>query len=379
MKKIWIAIGIVFAAALLIGINIYRSVQTSGGENGAMEIVSLQEKEITSTVMVPGTLMFANEQYEYEDPDKGKIAEVKVKEGDRVKKGDVLFTYSNEEMALEKKQNDLSIESKELQLEQIQKKISQLAAKEKDLKAQLGAKAAEKQIDEERDQLEMEKQTAQLELKQALLQKETLQKKMAAFDVKSEIDGTVITADKEAAGKKTDTRRPIIHIGNDNKLVVRGVLSEYDVLKVKKGQNVTITSDVIPDKEWRGRVSAVGLAPEQQEAAGTQTGKEENAVKYPFEVKVRGKLFQAKPGFKMIMNIQTDKRTVQVLPSGAVKQEGGESFVFAVKEGKTKKTKVKTGEKTDGEFEITAGLTKEDQIIANPDDDLKSGTEVKLK
>lgn len=40
---------------------------------------------------------------------------------------------------------------------------------------------------------------------------------------------------------------------------------------------------------------------------------------------------------------------------------------------------MKTGEKTDGEFEITAGLTKEDQIIANPDDDLKSGTEVKLK
>lgn len=86
-----------------------------------MEIVSLQEKEITSTVMVPGTLMFANEQYEYEDPDKGKIAEVKVKEGDRVKKGDVLFTYSNEEMELEKNRTTFPLNPRSFSLNKFKK------------------------------------------------------------------------------------------------------------------------------------------------------------------------------------------------------------------------------------------------------------------
>ncbi|WP_307894209.1 efflux RND transporter periplasmic adaptor subunit [Bacillus swezeyi] len=379
MKKIAIGIVIILAAALLIGLNLYRSAQTSGGESAAIDTVRLEEKEIASTVMVPGTLQFANEQYEYYEPEKGEIADIKVKEGDKVKKGDVLFTYANEEIRLETEQNALSIESKQLQLEQIQKKINHLSDKEKNLKAELGEKDAKRQIDDERTQLEMEEKTAQLELKQAGLQKEALQNKTAALQVQSEIDGTVITADKEAAANKSDIQKPVVHIGNEDKLIVRGVLSEYDTLKVKKGQNVTITSDVIQNKEWRGRVSAVGLAPEQQDTAITGAGKEQSAVQYPVAVKIKGERPQAKPGFKMIMNIQTDKRTVQALPAGAVKQEGDQSYVFAVKDGKAERINVKTGENTDGVIEITDGLTSEDQVIANPADDLKSGTEVKLQ
>nr|MDH3154733.1 efflux RND transporter periplasmic adaptor subunit [Bacillus licheniformis] len=110
--------------ALFIGLNLYRSVQTSGGAEEAVQTVKLEEKEISSEVMVPGTLQFANEQYEYFEPEKGEIADIKVKEGDKVKKGDVLFTYTNEEIRLEKEQNALSIQSKDLQLEQVKRKIS---------------------------------------------------------------------------------------------------------------------------------------------------------------------------------------------------------------------------------------------------------------
>lgn len=86
MKKIWIGIIIVGAAALFIGLNLYRSVQTGGGAETAVQTVKLEEKEISSEVMVPGALKFANEQYEYFEPEKGKIADIKVKEGDKVKK-----------------------------------------------------------------------------------------------------------------------------------------------------------------------------------------------------------------------------------------------------------------------------------------------------
>jgi HlyD family secretion protein len=39
----------------------------------------------------------------------------------------------------------------------------------------------------------------------------------------------------------------------------------------------------------------------------------------------------------------------------------------------------KTGEKADGVVEITGGLTNKDRVIANPAEDMKSGTEVKLQ
>ncbi|AAU23188.1 MULTISPECIES: efflux RND transporter periplasmic adaptor subunit [Bacillus] len=378
MKKIWIGIVIVGAAALFIGLNLYRSVQTSGGAEEAVQTVKLEEKEISSEVMVPGTLQFANEQYEYFEPEKGEIADIKVKEGDKVKKGDVLFTYTNEEIRLEKEQNALSIQSKDLQLEQVKRKISSLKSKEDELKAELGAEKAKRQIDEERSQLEMEEKSLQLELKQADLQKETLEKKSAALQVKSGIDGTVITVDKQAAAKQSDIQKPVIHIGNEDKLVVKGVLSEYDTLKVKKGQNVTITSDVIQNKEWRGRVSQVGLVPKEEASAGV-AGTKEQAVQYPFEVKIKGERPKAKSGFNMILKIQTDKRIVQALPEDAVKQDGDQSYVFAVRDGKAKRINVKTGEKADGLVEITGGLTNKDPVIANPAEDMKSGTEVKLQ
>ncbi|MDA4896516.1 hypothetical protein PFZ55_57710, partial [Streptomyces sp. MS2A] len=81
----------------------------------------------------------------------------------------------------------------------------------------------------------------------------------------------------------------------------------------------------------------------------------------------------------MILKIQTDKRIVQALPEDAVKQDGDQSYVFAVRDGKAKRINVKTGEKADGLVEITGGLTNKDPVIANPAEDMKSGTEVKLQ
>ena len=59
---------------------------------------------------------------------------------------------------------------------------------------------------------------------------------------------------------------------------VTGVLSEYDTLKIKEGQKVTLSSDAVPDQEWQGEVVAIGTLPEESESIA-QTGAQ--AVQYP--------------------------------------------------------------------------------------------------
>lgn len=308
MKKVWIGIGIAALVALFIGINIYRSAApTSGSAGQKVETGSLEEKKISSTVMVPGTLKFSNEQYVFYEADKGTLNDIKVKEGDKVKKGTPLITYTNEQLSLEKEQNQLTSESNRLQIDQIQEKLQALDSKEKELTKQLGKKEAEKQVDSERTELEMQEKTAQIELKQTELQRQSLANQVSDLQVKSEIEGTVISVNQEAASKKSDIQEPVIHIGNPKDLVVSGKLSEYDTLKVKKGQKVTLTSDVIQDKTWKGTVSAVGLVPDQQDNAAAAAGTDQ-AVQYPLQVKIKGDLPEGKPGFKFIMNIETDKR-----------------------------------------------------------------------
>ncbi|MEC2059558.1 efflux RND transporter periplasmic adaptor subunit [Bacillus stercoris] len=376
MKKVWIGIGIAVIVALFIGINVYRSAAPPSGSAGQkIQTGSLEENEISSTVMVPGTLKFSNEQYVFYEADKGTLDDIKVKEGDKVKKGTTLVTYTNEQLSLEKEQNQLTAESNQLQIEQTQEKIKALDNKEKDLAKQVGKKEAEKQIESERTELQMQKKTAEIELKQTELQRQSLASRVSDLEVKSEIEGTVISVNQEAASKKSDIQEPVIHIGNPKDLVVSGKLSEYDTLKVKKGQKVTLTSDVIQDKSWKGTVSAVGLVPDQQESAAAQGT--EQAVQYPLQVKIKGKLPEGKPGFKFIMNIETDKRKANTLPSKAVKKEDDQYYVYTAKDGKAKRVDVKIGEVTDDLTEIKEGLSQDDQVILNPSDQVTDGMEVK--
>ncbi|MEG7334335.1 efflux RND transporter periplasmic adaptor subunit [Bacillus sp. 0102A] len=376
MKKVWIGIGIAILVALFIGINIYRSAApTSGSAGQKIQAGSLEEKEISSTVMVPGTLQFSNEQYVFYEADKGTLEDIKVKEGDKVKKGTPLVTYTNEQLSLEKEQNQLTAESNQLQIDQIQEKINGLDHKEKELVKQVGKKEAKKQIESERTELQMQKKTTEIDLKQTELQRQSLANRVSDLEVKSEIEGTVISVNQEAASKKSDIQEPVIHIGNPKDLVVSGKLSEYDTLKIKKGQKVTLTSDVIQDKTWKGTVSAVGLVPDQQESAAVQGT--EQAVQYPLQVKIKGDLPEGKPGFKFIMNIETDKRKANTLPSKAVKKEDDQYYVYTVKDGKAKRADVKIGEVTDDLTEIKEGISQEDQVILNPSDQVTDGTEVK--
>lgn len=80
-KKIWLSIGVVSIIVLLVGVNVYRAMSK---EEVTVSTVKLSQQEIASNVMVPGTLRFQNEQYIYQDPEKGEIAEILVKEGETV-------------------------------------------------------------------------------------------------------------------------------------------------------------------------------------------------------------------------------------------------------------------------------------------------------
>ena len=78
----------------------------------------------------------------------------------------------------------------------------------------------------------------------------SIAKKERNLDVASDINGTVLEVDKEAVNNTSDVQKPLIHIGNTDEYLATGVLSEYDALKIKTGQAVKITSDVLPDKKW---------------------------------------------------------------------------------------------------------------------------------
>ncbi|MFL0473341.1 efflux RND transporter periplasmic adaptor subunit [Priestia sp. 179-F W1.4 NHS] len=376
MKKGILITAVAVVIVAVIGINVYRA-QSVSGKAVNVHVANLKEKKLRNTVMVPGTLKLADEQYVYFDAEKGEVERFHVTEGSRVQQGTSLVTYESDALDLEQEQNKLEKKSSQLQIDSISKQLSNLNKKQKELEKEMSKQEARDQIDTERTQLNLDLETAKIDLERNKLEAKSIAKKERNLDVASDISGTVLEVDKEAVNNTSDVQKPLIHIGNTDEYLATGVLSEYDALKIKTGQAVKITSDVLPDKEWAGSVKQIDYLPQQQ--ASAEAGNDA-ANQYPVEVKVDDQdITMIKPGFKLLLEIETSSKKASSLPIKAVVNEDGEKYVYVVKDKKAVRKEVKIGETTNKFIEIKSGVSSKDKVITNPSKDLTDGAEVTVQ
>lgn len=365
MKKKWIIIIVTTLIVLLIGINVWKSMATSTVK---VETATLKTETMKETVMTPGTLKLENEQYVYVQQEKGEVAEIFVKEGEKVNKGDKLLRYENEQLDLEKKQNDLQIRSTYLQLENIKKQHNEIdKALEKDKENDM--------LKQEHDDIKLQQQMTSIEIEQANLQKQSITSALEDLIVTSDTAGTVLAVDESMSVASQIGEQPIIHIGSLNEFIVEGTISEYDALHISVDQEVLLTSDAAPDEKWKGKVNFIGDLPVDNNL-GIETN--DTSVLYPIRISIEDEI-KLKPGFKMLIEIVTKEAKVNTLPINAVQQEDDVNYVYIVEKGKAKRVEVKLGSVDSEKMEIVDGLDKKDKVILNPTDEIKNGTEVTVK
>lgn len=374
MKKVWITSGVILLLLIMVSVSVYRQTFAKGP---SVEVVQPATEEISSVVMVPGTVQLENQQMVYPSVDQSKLKEVLVEEGQQVKKGQTLAIIENQQLELEVEQNKLTKESSYLKMNQLANQEEQLKKKEQELRKQVGIKEAAKQMEPEYNQIDTDKKMANLDLKRVLLEEETLKNRVNDLKIKSKIDGIVLTVNEEASvAADSGLAEPIIQLGSLNGMQVTGDLSEYDTLKVKEGQKVKLSSDAVPDQEWQGVVENLGTLPKQSVSVA-QT--DVQAVQYPVHIKIMGQTNVLKPGFQLIMEIETEKKKALVLPMSALIDNGDKPFVYVVENNKVIKKEVKIGITSGESIEIVKGLTGKDKVILKPSNTIKIGMEVKVK
>ena len=133
-------------------------------------------------------------------------------------------------------------------------------------------------------------------------------------------------------------------------------LNEVDVAKVHVGQKVTITFDAIEELTTTGEVADIDTI-----GAATQ-GVVNYGVLITFDVQDE----RVKPGMSLAVNIITNsKPNVLVVPSAAIKSQGGNSYVEVMESGATVPTRtvVAVGLSNDTDTEIISGLSGDEQIV----------------
>ncbi|MES2006638.1 MAG: efflux RND transporter periplasmic adaptor subunit [Patescibacteria group bacterium] len=188
---------------------------------------------------------------------------------------------------------------------------------------------------------------------------------LAKYYLRAPFDGTIASVDVQrfaTAGSGASVATLITE-----QKIAELSLSEVDVAKVKAGAKATLTFDAIDDLSLTGTVVSI-------DTVGTV---DQGVVSYTVKIGFDSQDDRIKSGMTVNASIQTDIKTdVLMVPSSAVKTQGGVSYVQmfepalvdpssqGIVTSKTpRRIQVTTGISDDTNIEIVSGLTEGQQIV----------------
>ncbi len=251
----------------------------------------------------------------------GRIKEVKVEVGDRVKKGETVVTMDNTSLVKMKLKYHNSLRDK----------------LRGDTLIQSGSVA---------------QQTYDLLLMQYEVDKLDYENMLANVELKSPFNG-VVTAryfdDNEIYSSAPNTQQgkaSIVTIEEIEKLKVEMSVSARFFPKVKKGLTAQLVTDVFPDITFDGRVSLISPTIDPK----TRT--------FTVEVVIPNQDLILRPGMYAKIMLKLDEKEALVVPAATVLMQEGTAnrFIFIEENGVAKKVNITLGERFNEELEIFSEL-----------------------
>lgn len=367
---------------------------------GAIAARRLQPKAVTTTPIVRGVAVeavYATGTVEAFDRVlvkaklAGSIAELKVREGARVKKGDLLATIDSPTLKFElaKGKADLwaassqaGTASPQLAALDAQMKATtallQSARDDRDRIAKLVQNGTATQVELDKATTQVASLEAQLAAQKASQQSlkidlgarasganaavDSLAARLADTEVRSPLEGVVLGRSVEP-GEVVMINQPLFRVGNTEDLVLECAVDEADVAKVAIGSKAAVSLYAFAGKAFRAEVFEV--LPDADRA------------KKSFLAKLR--LSDAPPGLRSGMsaevNIIVAERPGSLLaPAEAIDASG---YAWVAKDGRAERRKLQVGVRDMLRVEVLGGLAEGDQVVVAGADALQPGARVK--
>jgi len=321
----------------------------------------------------------------------GEIIELPVKDGQQVRKGDLLFkiqpdVYINQveqsmaQLNLAKAQS-LEAKSRKIKAEDDFRKAS-LLFREK-LISQTDFLAAKTNADAARASFEAS--TYAIEQYRSLYDQN--QDRMRKTVIRAPIDGTIIKLNSKTGERVVGTGQfpgtEVLGLANLDSMQVEVEVNENDIVNVRKGNPVAITVDAFGDRTFRGIVHEISNSAISQ-AAGTQ----EEVTNFSVKIRILNHMRLLKPGMSATADIESIRvknalvvpiQSVTVrTPQGkkAARKEDKEPSekqtreiesvegVFIAKNGKAAFIKVTTGTADNTHIIVLSGLKAGEDVVS---------------
>ncbi len=390
MKKAFIIIG---AFAILLSAYLVIAKRPVALE---VETAVIEKGDIVVAVDAMGTVVSSGE-YAAAAPSAGIVDEVYVKNGQTVRKGDVLFSLRSTDLDIQIEEalgEYMAVKDRAGTSEVFSGSTGSLSMIDKKTKAAL-ALAQNSGYDYEDfnnlvsqlrlnpDALEntlpvnsftaadvsvaasgMDADTIELSTAQKKLN--TLEKKKEDLKVKSRIAGKVLSCGIKA-GDGIVAGAGAMVIGDDKHVSIDAYVFEREMGKISIGQKAQVTHPSDPGLYTTGQINEINS---MIEPFASEQGMI-NAGRVNIEMPAH---FTAVPGQSVdVALITNETKSVPVLSLDAFTSD---DEVFILQGGKVHKRKVKTGLRDDFFAEITEGLALGDEVVIAPPKELRDGMEV---
>ena len=377
-KKTWSWI-VFIVLVLVIGLLVYvKSVNSKDLTANDFKVIQVEKESIKSNLTVSGVINPKEEQKVFPSGEISNIKQVIVEEGDPVKKGDALISYSNREVDFQLEQANISKKRTLIQLERLNNQKKHLLEELETTRTQIKENKSKDQSElnsslkkelegyqEQYEEVKFQIRETNLTFKENTLLIDKLEHtKTEESTLLAKITGNINDINMNPS-PMNEVASPIIHITSKEN-IVKGTVSEFDVQKVKKGQKVKIYSKST-DTTFKGVVSQV--------VSSGSKAIEENIAKYPIEI-----TFNKQPKLPVDSHvnaeIELEERYTLTIPYEAILKQEDEEFVFVKNKGVLNKVKVETGSIYKERVEIVKGLDEGTKVIKKSDQVMYEGMEV---
>jgi len=402
------------ALLVLLGGCIPRQAQTAQTQrrntSASPQTIPVRWGKIADTVTELGTLEPLS-KVEVVAEESGKVAEVLVKEGDQVEKGQLLVRLDTTDLEISEAQILAQLKSAQVDLEEILAQPTAVELRQKEAQyaeallsyeeakktlerneklfasgavSKEGLEASQNQVTLKEKALEVAR--AELEEVRSKPKKEDVERARARIEeieaslrsirrriekskIRSPLAGIVLAVNVEegefvSGGTSASGGKGLVVVADLSTMKVDVPVNEVDIPRVGIGQTAKITLDAFPGKTFEGRVVAIAYQGEISE----------NVVTYATTVHLANPEGLLRAGMTANVEIVIEERDSALLvPLSALKEESGRTFVFVKNaQGQPEQREVVLGIRSDTFAEVTKGLKEGEEVFLTPPEGLPS-------
>ena len=350
MKRKYIIWTVIIIVVVFIGLRLFankqridksKEITTNKSITIPVRVAEVSKTPINQKIVKTGNLI-ANKHVEIALPLGGVVEQIRFELGDKVRKGAVLAVVDSKMNQLELEKNNIKLEKLKNDLE-VYKELYE-------------GKAAT------REKLTEVQQTYD----EAVNQMQQLRQQISDATVTAPISGIMASKLLEE-GAYASTGAKIGEIVDLSSTRVEVSLTESEAYEVEEGQEVKITTNVYPGKEFKGELTFI--SPQADQAHNYMA---EVSLNVPKDVLLRAGTF-VYVDFSRTLN-----EKILSVPREAL-IENMESVSVYVKEGDVAKLQpVVTGREVDGKVEILEGLSDGEVVITAGQVNLKDGVKISV-